>query len=77
MRRKVYVCRICGQRSHWAAECPKLGNAGQGGKGGDGKANGQKGKVSEGEGDAGKGKEGQRWQGLAQSKGKNTGARES
>ena len=39
------VCRTCGQRGHWAAECSKRGKAGQGGKGDDGKGQGKKDKV--------------------------------
>ena len=41
------VCRNCGQRGHWTAECPKRGKNGQGGKGEDGKrrANQVKGKL--------------------------------
>ena len=42
------VCRTCGQRGHWAAECPKRGKKGQGGKGDDGKGQGQKGKSGKG-----------------------------
>ena len=35
------VCRTCGQRGHWAAECPKRGKNGQGVKGDDGEGTGQ------------------------------------
>ena len=43
------VCRICGQRGHWAAECPTRGKAGQGDKkGGDGKGQGKKGEAGKG-----------------------------
>ena len=51
------VCRTCGQRGHyWAAECPKRGKVGQGGKGDDGKGQGKKGKAVKGKADGGKGK---------------------
>ena len=42
------VCRNCGQRGHWAAECPKRGKNGQGGKGEDCKSG--KGKTDDGKG---------------------------
>ena len=57
------VCRTCGQRGHWAAECPKRVKKGQGGKGDDGKGQGKKGKS--GKGKTGDGKEkgkGGKWQ---------------
>ena len=50
------VCSTCGQRGHWAAECPKRGKVGQGGKGDDGKGQGKKGKAVKGKADGGKGK---------------------
>ena len=50
------VCRTCGQRGHWAAECPKRGKNGQGGKGEDGKGQGMKGKSGKGKTEDGKGK---------------------
>ena len=39
------VCRTCGQRGHWAAECPKHGKNGQGDKGQARKASQAKGKL--------------------------------
>ena len=48
------VCRNCGQRGHWAAECPKRGNNGHGGKGENGKGQGKKGKSGKGKTDDGK-----------------------
>ena len=54
------VGRNCGQRGHWAADCPKRGKNGQGGKGEDGKGQGKKGKVKTDDG-KGKGKGG-KWQ---------------
>ena len=50
------VCRNCGQRGHWAAECPKRGKNGQGGEGEDGKGQGKKGKLDRGKTDDGKGR---------------------
>ena len=62
MGRKVCVCP-CGQRGHWAAECPKRCKAGHGGKGDDGKGQGKKGKLDRGKTDEGKGKgKGGKWQ---------------
>ena len=56
------VCRTCGQRGLWAAECPKRGKNGQGGKGEDGKGQGKKGKSSKSKNDDGKGKgKGGKW----------------
>ena len=43
------VCRTCGQRGHWRAECLKRGKNGQGGKGDDGKGTGQERQVKQGE----------------------------
>ena len=40
-------CRSCGQRGHWAADCPKRGKNGQGGKGEDGKEQGKKRQVKQ------------------------------
>ena len=54
------VCRTCGQRGHWAAECPKRGKKGQGSKGDDDKGQGKSGKGKTGDG-KGKGKGG-KWQ---------------
>ena len=57
------VCRTCGQRGHWAAECPKRVKKCQGGEGDDGKGQGKKGKSGKGTTGDGKGKgEGGRWQ---------------
>ena len=57
------VCRTCGQRGHWAAECPKRGKKCQGGKGDDGKGQGKKGKSGKGKTAEGKGKgKGGKWQ---------------
>ena len=59
------VCRNCGQRGHWAAECPTRGKNGQGGKGENGQGQGNKGKPSKGKTDDGKEKgkgKGDRWQ---------------
>ena len=57
------VCRTCGQRGHWAAECPKRGKTSQGGQGDDGKGKGKQGKSSKGKTDDGKGKgKGGKWQ---------------
>ena len=50
------VCRNCGQRGQWAAECPKRGKNGQGGEGEDGKGQGKKGKLDRGKTDDGKGR---------------------
>ena len=50
------VCRTCGQRGHWAAECHKLGKKGQGGKGDDGKGHGKKGMSGKGKTADGKGR---------------------
>ena len=52
MDRKGF-CRNCGQRGHWAADCPKRGKNGQGGKGEDGKGQGKKGKSGKGKTDDG------------------------
>ena len=49
------VCRTCGQRGYWGAECPKRGKNGQGGKGEDDRGQGKKGK-------SGKGKTDGKWQ---------------
>ena len=50
------VCRNCGQKGHWAANCPKRG------KSDDGKGQGKKGKSSKGKTDDGKGKgKGGKW----------------
>ena len=45
------VCRTCGQRGRWAAECPKSGKIGQGGKCDDGKGQGKTSKTSKGKTD--------------------------
>ena len=59
----VQSFRYCGQRNHWAADCPKCGKNVQGGKGEDGKGQGKKGKSGEGKTDNGKGKgKGGKWQ---------------
>ena len=50
-------CRTCGQRGHWAAECPKRGQTGQAAQGDDGKGQGKKGKSSKGKIEDGKGKD--------------------
>ena len=42
------VCRICGQRGLWAAECHKRIKKGQGGESDDGKGHGKKGKSRKG-----------------------------
>ena len=49
------VYRTCGQRGHWAPECPKRGKAGLGGQGDDGKGQGKKDKTVKGTADGGKG----------------------
>ena len=61
MDRKVFVAIV--DSGHWAAECPKRGKNGQGGKGENGKGQGKKGKSGRGRTDDGKGKgKGGKWQ---------------